>query len=224
MRLWQSRMCATFTSVVTPSRMTVVEPATEVAPAEGERQRASGALGIGQHFIGDVAIDLQRAAEVGKRRFGVYPVGQRRAIARDQSVRRRCLYHAIRAAAAGIFGSPRHDHAQPGRDLVEALGDVLADDVQSAAAARACLRLGLDHDLLPRQMRRQVAAIGAPAFVPSRLMIVVGLLGSRVLGAERVSTSSRASSSAPRRCAPSCGRSGRGAAPRRCDRAARSAR
>ncbi len=30
----------------------VVEAATEVAPAEGERQRSAGALGIGQRVIG----------------------------------------------------------------------------------------------------------------------------------------------------------------------------
>ena len=73
-------------------------------------------------------------------------------------------------AAAGIFRAARDDHAQSRRDPVEPLRDVLADHVQRFTAARADLALRLDDDLLARQMRGQVAAIGAAPFGAERLM------------------------------------------------------
>ena len=56
----------------------VVEAATEVAPAEGQRQRSAGALGIGQRIIGDVAVDLQDAAEAGEMANRVLAAATRR--------------------------------------------------------------------------------------------------------------------------------------------------
>jgi len=42
-----------------------------VAPAEGERQRRTSTLGVGQRVIGNVAVDLQGAAEAGKMANGM---------------------------------------------------------------------------------------------------------------------------------------------------------
>jgi hypothetical protein len=53
-----------------------------------------------------------------------------------------------RKLPAGILGSPRHDHTQSRGDLVSAFGDILANDVQHAAAAWTGLGLWLDHHFL----------------------------------------------------------------------------
>ncbi len=113
--------------------------------------------------------------------------------------------------AAGVLRAPRHDHAQLGRHLVEALGDILADDVQGAAAAGAGLGLRLDDDLLARQMRRQVAAIGAsPVNAVAALDVASPSRPSRPRRRTPVSTSSRArlswSSLDALRLRPNCAR------------------
>src|SRR4029079_10537694 len=90
-------------------------------------------------------------------------------------------------SVAGSFGVPRspgHDHAQLGGHLVEALGHVLADNVQDTAA-RTGPGFRLDDDLLARQWGRQMAAICAPAFDALAPDDRVLLLCCRVLGTER---------------------------------------
>jgi hypothetical protein len=120
--------------------------------------------------------------------LGLQNVGNERLCrqaARDQPAWGRRLHHPIGAGSAGIFRSPRHDHTQPGRDLVEALGDVLADDMQRTAAAWACIGLRLDDHFLTRQVRRKMAAVRTPivdALAPHDLVV---LLGNRVFGPER---------------------------------------
>lgn len=72
---------------------------------------------------------------------------------------RMCLRDSLRAAAAGVFRAPRHQHPELGGDHVEPLGYVFADPGHLAAAAGA-LRAGrLDHPLDPRQMRWQMATV-----------------------------------------------------------------
>src|ERR1700687_2559915 len=85
---------------------------------------------------------------------------------RAQPRRSPCLDHAGRligagllARATGVLGPPSHDHFEPGRNLVEPLGSILADHVQIAATARADLALWLDHHLLARQVRRKMTAV-----------------------------------------------------------------
>ena len=93
--------------------------------------------------------------DVGDRRLG-------RQAALDQARRRRRLDHHVLAGAAGVLGPAHHQHPELGRDDVQPFGDVLADQVQRARAARAGLVLDVDDALDPRQMRRQRAAVGAP--------------------------------------------------------------
>jgi hypothetical protein len=53
------------------------------------------------------------------------------------------------------------DNAELGRDHVQPLAPIFADLVQVAPAAWAGLAVDVDHDLDPRQMRRQCSAIAA---------------------------------------------------------------
>jgi hypothetical protein len=95
--------------------------------------------------------------------------------------------HDLLASSASVFRVPRDDHAHLGRNLVQALGAILADDVQRAATARARLAVGLDHHLLMRQMIEAFAAAGpalarAPGFERRIGLLVLGLgLGERGL-------------------------------------------
>ncbi|WP_442909774.1 hypothetical protein [Hyphomicrobium sp.] len=73
---------------------------------------------------------------------------------------------AITLSRAGILSAVRH---------------VLADDMESAAAARTVH--GLDDDLFTRQVRRKMTAIGAPSLRALDPDDGVGLLGRSVLGA-----------------------------------------
>ena len=88
---------------------------------------------------------------------GDQPLG--RQPARHDMLRRMRLHHGLRAAAAGVFGSARHQHLELRRDHVEAFGDVLADPGHLATTARAKGAGGLDHPLDPRQVRRQMPAV-----------------------------------------------------------------
>lgn len=112
-------------------------------------------LPIERHMVG-----VFRHDHIGDERFG-------RDAAFDQARRRRRLDHTsdsvgarLLAMPAGVFQPPRYEHAQLRRNLVEPLGALFADLMQLAATARARLRIWLDDDLLARQMRRQMAAIG----------------------------------------------------------------
>ena len=103
-----------------------------------------------------------------------------------------CVTPSVQAAAR-VFRPPGDDHAQPGGP-VEPLGDVLADDVQSAAAG-AGLALRLDDDLFARQVIEVFVAARAAFALAFGFERRIGLL---VLGlglGERVSSSSRASAS-----------------------------
>ena len=79
----------------------------------------------------------------------------------DQPRRGRRLHDAFLAGAAGIFGTPRHQHAELRRHDVESLGDVFADLVQRALAAWAGFVLDIDDGLDTRQMGRQRTAIAS---------------------------------------------------------------
>ena len=88
------------------------------------------------------------------------------------------------------FGRRCHDDLELRRLLVEALGDILADHVQRAVAARADLALGLDHHLLVRQMIEALGAALAALAGTLGLQRGIGLLGLRldlgVLGLQRL--------------------------------------
>lgn len=77
----------------------------------------------------------------------------------DQPRRGRRLHQRAGTGPAGVFGPAHHEHAQLGRHEIEPLGDVLADPLHLALAARAGLVCGLDHRLEARQVRRQRPAI-----------------------------------------------------------------
>jgi hypothetical protein len=78
----------------------------------------------------------------------------------DQAGRRGLLQHDAGAGAAGELRPLRHDDAELRRDHVKPLGGIDADLDQRALAAGACRRLGRQHHLDARQMRRQPAATG----------------------------------------------------------------
>ena len=86
----------------------------------------------------------------------------RRQAALDEP-RRRGRLHDLLAGPAGVSRPPYHQHAERGRHDVEALGDVLADPMQPARAARAGRALDVDQRLDARQVRRQGAAVRSPA-------------------------------------------------------------
>ena len=77
----------------------------------------------------------------------------------DRPLRRRRLNDRFLAGPAAIARPADHPDPQLGRDVVQHLGPVFADPMQCTAAARAGLVLDIDHQLDPRQMRRQRAAI-----------------------------------------------------------------
>ena len=68
--------------------------------------------------------------------------------------------HALLATTAGVLRSPGHDHAQLGGHLVEALGHVLADNVQGTAA-RTRLGFRLDADIFRHRLGERIAVEGA---------------------------------------------------------------
>ena len=102
-------------------------------------------------------IERQVVGIFGHEHLGDGGVGRQPAL--DQPRRRRRLHHHLLAGAAGVFGPAHHQDPELGRHDVEALGDVLADAVQGAGAARAGRALDIDDGLDPRQVRRQGAAV-----------------------------------------------------------------
>lgn len=78
----------------------------------------------------------------------------------NEARRRGRLHHDLLAASAGVFGPARDDHAELGRHDVEALGTILAHDVQHSLAAAAGLVLDVDDLLDTRQVGRQGAPVG----------------------------------------------------------------
>jgi len=73
----------------------------------------------------------------------------------DEARRSRRLHHDLLASPAGIFWAARDDHTELGRHDVEALGNVLAHDVQHSLAARADLVRDVDDLLDARQVSGQ---------------------------------------------------------------------
>src|SRR3954470_3571032 len=72
------------------------------------------------------------------------------------------LHHRLLAGPAAVARAADHPHPQLGRDDVEHLARVFADDVQGATAAGAALGLDIDQGLDPRQVRRQGAQVAPP--------------------------------------------------------------
>ena len=97
-------------------------------------------------------IGVFRDEDLGHRRLG-------RNAALDQSRRCRRLHHDVLAGSAGVFRSAHHEHAELGRHDVQTLGDILADAMQLAGAARADIAPDIDHHLDPRQVRRQRSSV-----------------------------------------------------------------
>jgi hypothetical protein len=71
------------------------------------------------------------------------------------------------AGAAGVFGTDRAQHAQPGGHPIERFADILANPMHLTRAARAECGRWLDHLFDPGQMRRQRADV-APGLAPLR--------------------------------------------------------
>jgi hypothetical protein len=99
-----------------------------------------------------MAVEREMITELGhqhlrEQRLGGHPAG-------DRPLRRGGLHHRLLAGPAAIAGTADHLHPQLGREDVEQLARVLADDVQGPAAAGAGLVLGVDQDLDPRQVGR----------------------------------------------------------------------
>ena len=69
----------------------------------------------------------------------------------DWQVGRRRLYDPLARAAAQLRPDMA-DHLQASRDLLQYLGDVLADLGKAGAAAAGADRTGMVHDLLARQV------------------------------------------------------------------------
>ena len=86
--------------------------------------------------------------------------------------------------ATGVLRAPRHEHAQLRRNLVETLRTIFADLVQITTAAWTRLVRRLDHDLFARQVRRQMAAIGATVPDGITLYDVIRFFRFRILDSE----------------------------------------
>ena len=91
--------------------------------------------------------------DVGDQRVGGDAAG-------DDAWGRRCLDDAIFAYPAAVARPPGDEHPQGRRDDIEALGDILADGMESAAAAGAGLVVDVDDLLDALEMRRQAATVG----------------------------------------------------------------
>src|SRR4051794_37952866 len=102
------------------------------------------------------------------------------------------------ASPAGVLRSSRDDHANVGRHLVEALGDILTDDVQCTLAAGTDLALRFDNHLLVRQVIEACVTAGA-AFARAlssqrsvRLLVLgFGLLKARSQGPRALAPAGR---------------------------------
>ena len=110
----------------------------------------------------------------------------------DQPRWRRGLDHAGRligagllARATGVLWSPRHDDFEPGRNLVEPFGSILADQVQIATTAGTDLAPRLDHHLLARQVRGKMTAVDFARPSARRCQHRVRLLLRRFAGRDR---------------------------------------
>ncbi len=85
----------------------------------------------------------------------------------DDPCRRGNLHDRVLARAAAIARAPGDQHAEGGGDDIKALGDILADLVERAAAAGAGLLLNIDDLLDPFEMGGQRSAVGlARALAP----------------------------------------------------------
>jgi hypothetical protein len=109
-----------------------------------------------------------------------------RQAALDQSRLSRSLHHGAGAGPTGVFRPPDHQHAELERDHIQPLGDVLADPVELARAARAGPIGDIDHDFDPRQMRRQrpavdLASADRSALLLRRRALFLGLGGGKAL-------------------------------------------
>jgi hypothetical protein len=78
----------------------------------------------------------------------------------DNARRRRRLHDHALAGAAAITGTARHDNAEGSRHDIEPLCDILADDMESAAAASADRILDINNLLDPFELHRQRAPVG----------------------------------------------------------------
>ena len=121
-----------------------------------------------------LAVERQVIGVFGDQNLGDGRVGRQPAL--DQPGRRWRLDYDVLAGPAGVAGPPDHQDPDLRRHDVEALGDVLADPVQVARAARAGPALDVDQALDPGQVRRQ----GAP--VRPALRDPGGLRGRCILG------------------------------------------
>jgi hypothetical protein len=106
---------------------------------------------------------------MGHQRFGGQP-------ALDQPRRRGRLDHRALARPAAIPGPAGNDHPELRRDHIEPLGGVLTDPVQLTATAGTDLVVGLDDDLVPRQVLGQSAAIETTLSRARRALHPVGSL------------------------------------------------
>lgn len=99
-------------------------------------------------------VGILRHQHMGDGRFG-------RDAALDEARQSRRLHHDLFAGSAGVFRAARDDDAELGRHDVEALGTILAHDVQRTAAAGADLALDVDDLFDTRQVHGQCTAVGA---------------------------------------------------------------
>jgi hypothetical protein len=106
-----------------------------------------------------LAIQRQMPGVFGNQDGGDHGLGRQPAL--DQPFRRRRLNHPLRAGAADIFGTVRHDHPELCRNDVEPLRGLFADHLHGRSAAGAIRVLGLDRHIHTRQMRGKRAAVGA---------------------------------------------------------------
>jgi hypothetical protein len=77
----------------------------------------------------------------------------------NRTLRRRCLHHRFFTGPAAIARAADHPHPQLRGHVVQHLRLVFANDMQCATAAGTGVVLDIDHQLDPRQMRRQCTAI-----------------------------------------------------------------
>ena len=152
--------------------------------------RASHPVGQGRAIQGDalagidlgLSIQRQMIGELRDQHLGDGRLGRQPAF--DQSGRRRRLHDHVGASPAGILRSAYDQNAELRRHDIQALRDVLADAMQHRRTARADGARHIDHRLDPRQVRRQLAAVG-PTSRRTRLALGWMLLLRRGLARRR---------------------------------------
>ena len=159
----------------------VQRPQQEGGPAGPVRQRRAVEIDPLAGIDLSLPVEWQMVGVLADDNVGDQGLGGQAAL--DQPRGRWRLHDHLLAGAAGVLRPAHHQHPEPGGDHIQPLGDVFADPVQGARAARAGPVLDVDDLLDPGQVRRQRSAVATP---PGGALLaalgISGFGGGHVLG------------------------------------------